>query len=201
MKKILLTGYTPYDSASFEATSECAEKYHRKKYGDITVIGEILPNSSLPAFKKIESVMRKHKFDAIVNMGTMNSSKGLSLEANFKNCLGFKNEVPVWNVNNAKPILTSHANLKKLNGILEENDIPSFISLNSSISIHNALGYLVTKMIESNNKYNHVRNLFIHVPLVWDYKSEYLYNRNEFYMQREKYHKAIELILKNICNE
>lgn len=197
MKKILLTGYAPPLGCSFDATKECAEEYHRKgSHIGVQIIGAVLPCRAIDAFRVVERIVRKSKPDVIINMATMNIAKAICIETVFKNR---QNDGSViWGASDNSNFLSPKSDSKKLFDVLVKNNIPVQISTENPIAIHNELAYLVTKMVNENPALSNVKNLFVHVPLVWDYESKLMNESGEFYLKKKDYHRAMEIICKSI---
>jgi len=207
MKKIILTGFKPFGNYPFNPTEE-STKYFIScvTIPQIEIIGLVLPCTYFGAFKILSEVMDKEKPDAIISTGLSSSVKGIRIETAFRNLMSGKYpdstgyspvELKINEEKNAREFLSPQANHLFLANKLHLENIPVEMSANADTFICNSLGYLTTEKILNNNL--PIRNMFMHIPFTDNYKDRINMDSSKFFLEKEKLHQAIKLMIKNIC--
>lgn len=207
MKKVILTGFEPFGGYKYNPTKESTEYFGNIGIvSDIKVIGLVLPCTYFGAFQILSKVINQEKPDAVISTGLSSSMKGVRIETTFRNVMNGKypdvdglspKGLSIWNKPYAKDFLLATADNIYLANILKKNEIPVEISIDADTFICNSLGYLTTKKI-LRNSFSSVKNMFIHIPWTDDYKSKIQLEPSKIFLEKEKYYKAIELLIKNI---
>jgi pyroglutamyl-peptidase len=207
MKKVILTGFNPFGGYKYNPTKESTEYFGNIGIvSDIKVIGLILPCTYFGAFQILSKVMNQEKPDAVISTGLSSSVKGIRFETTFRNMMNGKypdanglepKGLLIWDKPYAKDFLLATANNIYLANILKQNEIPVEISIDADAFICNSLGYLTTKKI-LRDSFPQVKNMFIHIPWTDEYKGKVELDSTKIFLEKEKYYKAIELLIKNI---
>jgi pyroglutamyl-peptidase len=205
--KIIITGFEPFGGYKYNPTQVSTEYFNKIEIvSGIKVIGRVLPCTYFGAFQILSKVMNQEKPDAVISTGLSSSVKGVRIETTFHNLMNGKypdadglspNGLPIWDSPHAKDFLLATANNIYLANILKQNEIPVEISIDADTFICNSLGYQTTKKILSNS-FPLIKNMFIHIPWTDDYKDKIKLEPTKVFLEKEKYYKAIELIIKNI---
>lgn len=208
MKKVILTGFEPFGDYKFNPTQESTIFFN--SLGDVSgikVIGLVLPCTYFGAFQVLCKVINREKPDAIISTGLASSVKGIRIETTFHNIMKGKypdadgmmpNGLLLWNKPYAKDYLIATANNIYLANLLKSNEIPVELSFNADAFICNSLGYLTSKKILKDSLWSPIKNMFIHIPWTDDYKDKIILEPHKIFLEKEKYYKAIELLIKNI---
>lgn len=208
MKKVILTGFEPFGGYKYNPTKESAEYFNKiSVISGIRVIGLVLPCTYFGAFQVLDKVINKERPDAVISTGLASSVKGIRIETTFQNIMKGKypdadgktpNGLPIWSKPYAEDFLITTANNIYLANVLKSNEIPVEVSINADAFICNSLGYLTTKKILKDSPWSLIRNMFIHIPWTNDFKDKIELEPTKIFLEKEKYYKAIELLIKNI---
>lgn len=208
MKKVILTGFEPFGGYEHNPTKESTEYFNEiGMISGIKVIGVVLPCTYFGAFKILCKVINEEKPDAVISTGLSSSVKRIRIETTFHNLMNGKypdadgmmpSNLPIWDKPHAKDFLIANANNIYLAGILQQNEIPVELSIDADAFICNSLGYLTSKKILKDSFWSSIKNMFIHVPWTDDYKNLINLEPTKIFLEKEKYYKAIELLIKNI---
>lgn len=208
MKKVILTGFEPFGDYQFNPTQESALFFNSLgEISGIKVIGLVLPCTYFGAFQVLRKVINQEKPDAVISTGLSSSVKRIRIETTFHNLMNGKypdadgmmpSNLPIWNKPHAKDLLIATANNIYLAGILQQNEIPVELSIDADAFICNSLGYSTSKKILKDPSWSSVKNMFIHIPWTDDYKDRINLESTKIFFEKEKYYKAIELLIKNI---
>ncbi len=205
MKKVILTGFLPFGDYDFNPTEKSALYYNSRMISGIKIIGIVLPCTYFSAFEKLSNLMDEEKPDGIISMGLSSCVRGIRIETVFRNLMngkysdsnGYKPvNLPISLDKNAREFLSGNTNNLSHANILYSNNIPVEISGDADTFVCNSLGYLTTKKIIEDNL--DVRNIFIHIPWTDDYRSEISLGIDKIFLEKDKYYKGIELLIKNI---
>lgn len=206
MKKVILTGFEPFGGYLFNPTKESTEYFNSVGVvSGIKVIGLVLPCTYFGASNLLSKVIDKEKPDAVISTGLSSSVKAIRIEKTFRNLMDGKypdannycpHGVLLGEEMGYEEYFASTADNLSLADVLNENGIPVEISEDADAFICNSLGYLTTKKILSN--YLKIRNMLIHVPWTNDYKDKINLEPTKIFLEKEKYYRAIELLIENI---
>jgi len=206
-KKIILTGFKPFGFYHYNPTEECVNYFGFKiSIPQIEIIPLVLPCSYFGAFDLLSKTIDTEKPDAIISMGLSSSVPCIRIETVFRNLMKGKYPdsnhyapfgVKINEKGNAREFLSPQANHLFLANKLHLEDIPIELSANADTFICNSLGYLTTKKILEENLPIH--NMFIHIPFTDDYKEKVELEPSKIFLEKEKFYKAIKLLIKNIC--
>jgi pyroglutamyl-peptidase len=208
MKKVIVTGFEPFGSYKFNPTQESAIFFNSiDVISGIKVIGLVLPCTYFGAFQTLCKIINQEKPDAIISTGLASSVKRIRIETTFHNVMNGKypdadgmmpSSLPIWNKPHAKDFLIATANNIYLADILQQNEIPVELSIDADAFICNSLGYLTSKKILKDYSWSSIKNMFIHIPWTDDYKDRIDLEPTKIFLEKEKYYRAIELLIKNI---
>ncbi len=207
MRKVILTGFEPFGDYLFNPTEESTKFFNSLgAVSGIKVIGLVLPCTYFGAFHILSRVMDEERPDAVISTGLSSSVKRIRIETTFRNIMNGKypdsdgkipSGLPLCDESNSKEFLASTANNIYLANLLHSKGIPIEISGDADSFICNSLGYLTSKKI-SNYRFSSMRNVFIHVPWTDDYKDKINLEPTKIFLEKEKYYRAIELLIENI---
>jgi pyroglutamyl-peptidase len=207
MKKVILTGFEPFGDYEFNPTKESTEYFNSVGVvSGVKVIGLVLPCTYFGAFHLLSRTMEEENPDAVISVGLSSSVKAIRIETTFRNLMNGKypdskgntpKNLPLCDGPNAKEFLSSTANNIYLANLLHSKDLPVEISGDADSFICNSLGYQTSKKILSNQFYS-MRNMFIHIPWTDDYKDKIQLESTKIFLEKEKYYRAIELLIKYI---
>ncbi len=203
-KKVILTGFKPFGNYVFNPTEDSTRYFQTLgQINNIQIIGVVLPCTYFGAFNILSKLIDVEKPDAIINTGLTSSAQGVRIETRFGNIMNGKypdadryepKDLPL------KPggseFLAATGDAAALAQILRSNDIPVEISDDSEGFICNALGYLVTDKILTENL--SIKNIFIHIPWTDDYVGRIGLAPGKIFLKKEKFYKALELLIANV---
>lgn len=206
-RKVILTGFEPFGNYEFNPTKESALYFNSKTIDGTKVIGVVLPCTYFGAFEVLDEIVDREKPDAIISTGLSSSVKAIRIETTFHNIMNGKypdadgsmpDNLPIWKGSGAKDILLATADNHRLANVLKANNIPVELSTNAEGYICNSLGFLITKEIRTNLLWTPKKNAFIHIPWTNDFRDRIDLSPDKIFLEKEKYYKAIRLLIKNI---
>lgn len=204
IKTVILTGFQPFGPYVYNPTEESTTLFHGKEFGDRKVVGIVLP-CVYDTWAHLVNVVSRTSPYAIINTGLSSSVKGFRIESTFRNVMNGKypdangyepKGERILHEPHAPESVKSCAANKKLYELLLSNGIPAERSKNAEAFICNALGYNVSL---ATRNYDYVqKNMFVHIPWTSDYRDRVALEEGKIFLDKEKYHQGLELLIRNI---
>jgi pyroglutamyl-peptidase len=201
MKKVLVTGFEPFDGQLINPSLEAIKKLNAFMF-DAEIYVLSVPTVFVESIRVVEQAINQKKPDIVILVGQAGGRKDISIEriainiddANIPDNLGVKpiNQPIIQGGNNA---YFSTLPIHQMVDYLKMNNLPVSISNTAGTYVCNHLMYGVLDYL-SNNKPDTLAG-FIHVPFL----HEQVLNQSYFSMSLEEITKAITLCIEVALKE
>lgn len=201
MKKVLVTGFEPFDGQSINPSLEAINNLNSLMYG-AEIHRLAVPTVFNDSINLVKKVINEIKPDVVILIGQAGGRKDISIErvainiddASIPDNQGIKpiNQSIVKDGNNA---YFSTLPIHKIVDYLKDHDLPASISNSAGTYVCNHLMYGILHEISTKNLNIHAG--FIHVP----YLHEQVLNQKSFSMSLDDITKAIKLIIEITLKE
>ncbi len=168
MKKILITGFDPFDKEKMNPAFESVKLLPDELYG-ATIIKAEIPTVSYKAIEKTIKLMDEHNPDIVINVGQAGGRFGITPEKVAINLNDFRIKDNEGNqpldskiVENGKNAYFSTLPVKAIVNEIKKNDIPSSLSYTAGTFVCNQVMYGVANYIDENNL--NIKSGFVHIP-------------------------------------
>ncbi len=197
MKKVLVTGFAPFDGEQINPSYEAIKSIDPKTLPCELMIMEV-PTEFYTSAKNVIDVMHAFDPDVIILVGQAGGRKEISVErvainiddASIPDNRGIKpidHEISVF----GQPAYFSTLPIKKLVKVLQDHGFPSGVSNTAGTYVCNHLMYSVLHEIDMNKSSQKIAG-FIHVPYTTDQVKD---KPHVFALELDTIRKAIELII------
>ena len=170
MKKLLITGFEPFDGFSINPSEEVAKTLEGQKMGKYEIVSLVLPLDYSKALDLLDYELEKQSPKVVLCCGQANRAI-ITIERIAINILSTKRpdnygNIPETDVINHEGPVAYFANIDphRLAAILKENDIPAEVSYFAGAYGCNWLLYNLLQRIETKNL--DISATFIHLPPV-----------------------------------
>jgi pyroglutamyl-peptidase len=168
MRKVLITGFEPFDGYSVNPSAELARIVDGKIIGKYEITGEVLPLDYNRAFSKLVKLIEDHSPQILLCAGQANRS-AITIERIAINARSIKRpdnyeNIPETDVISDQGPAAYFTNLDPhpLARAIEMEDIPAFVSYHAGVYGCNWLIYKVMELISIREL--NILATFIHLP-------------------------------------
>lgn len=168
MKKLLVTGFEPFDGFTINPSEEVAKSIDGREVGKYSVRGIVLPVDYAKAFDVIDPVLEEHTPEIILCCGQANRA-AISIERIAVNAISTKRpdnseNIPESDIIESEGPAAYFANLDPLPIVqaLLDSGIPAHVSYHAGLYGCNWLLYKVMERIENGSL--DAKATFIHLP-------------------------------------
>ncbi|MHA2140078.1 MAG: pyroglutamyl-peptidase I family protein [Candidatus Thorarchaeota archaeon] len=168
MRKLLLTGYEPFDDYSINPSAELAKIVDGQIIGKYQIVSAVLPLDYVEAFPLLKKLIDEHAPDVLLCTGQANRP-AVTIEKIAVNALSIKKADNYENTPDSDVIddqgpaaYFTNINPQPLVEAIEKEDIPAFVSYHAGIYGCNWIIYKVMQWINSNDL--NLLATFIHIP-------------------------------------
>lgn len=170
MKKILITGFDPFENEAINPAFEAVKGLGDEILG-VTIIKEEIPTVSYKAIERVIELIDKHKPDAVINVGQAGGRFGITPEKVAINLNDFRIKDNEGNQPLDTKIVESGENayfttlpVKAMVANMKKASIPASLSYSAGTFVCNQVMYGVLNYI-AVNKLN-IKSGFIHIPFM-----------------------------------
>lgn len=170
MKRLLITGFEPFDGYSMNPSKEIAESFNGRRIGDYDIVGIVLPLDYHNALKYLDISLEKNRPQVILCCGQANRP-AISIERIAVNILSTSKpdncgNKPESDIIDARGPAAYFANIDPYHLVqtLLENGVPAHVSYHAGAYGCNWLLYNV--MYRIKNGIINAKATFIHLPLL-----------------------------------
>ena len=168
MRRLLITGFEPFDGYSINPSAELAKLVDGKIIGKFEIVGVVLPLNYNTAFSELKLHLEEHTPDVLLCIGQANRS-AISVERIAINAWSIKRpdnyeNIPDTDVisEQGPPAFFTNIDPHLLVEAIEKEDIPAFVSYHAGIFGCNWIMYKVMEWINSSRL--NLLATFIHIP-------------------------------------
>lgn len=201
MKKILVTGFEPFDGESINPSLKILDALH-DVYENARLFKLVVPTVFDESIEVVINEIKHIKPDFVLMLGQASGRKEISIERVALNIDDAsmpdnRNIKPIDRMirKDGKPAYFSTLPIKKLLAVLQNNDYPVSISNSAGTYVCNHLMYGVLYTIDQLS-YD-TRAGFIHVPLI----HEQIKSQSQFSMDLHELIQSIELVINVLTEE
>jgi pyroglutamyl-peptidase len=173
-KKILITGFEPFDKFTFNPSGKIAEIMNDEESEFAVIDGIILPVDTKRVQTILEDKITSFDPDVIISLGLAARRKFIALEKIAINLLDFdipdnSGNIPedTWILHDAPLAYKSNLPYKSIKKSLEAEKIPASISYSAGAYLCNQVFYLVMDYINRTKEKKKLGG-FIHIPQTID---------------------------------
>lgn len=205
MKKVLLTGFTPFGPYHYNPTQDLVHRLEGKNMTGGVIIGSVLPCSYSDVGDVAYNLVKKHRPDMVISFGLASRVPALRFETrgrNIMDCHYTDSEgkcysgIPIkagdkefYYTSEKTPLL-----VKELNKL----GISSELSSDAEGFICNTHIYLLSKNISTSN--NPIPFVFVHTPWTNTYKGKVELGPEKIMVTEDTLDKTVEIIIRELAN-
>jgi pyroglutamyl-peptidase len=168
LRKLLITGFEPFDDYSINPSAELAKLVNGKIIGKYEVVGVVLPLDYNTAFFELKTLVEDHTPDVLLCIGQANRSaitvERIAINARSNKRPDNYENIPDTDVisEQGPPAFFTNIDPHPLVEAIEKEDIPAFVSYHAGIFGCNWIIYKVMEWINTNRL--NLLATFIHIP-------------------------------------